>query len=343
MQTAIITGPQQIEIQEIGLPRLKPHQILVRVRAVGLCTWEQRFYRGAATSSYPFRGGHEVAGQVVEVGAEAATEVEPGDVVCLALTTRCGSCENCRRGLDNFCLHRNKTGPGQMWGPAGLSEYVVAEPYQVYRANPDLPFEQLALTEPVACVLRSAGLPPLACGDWVIVQGVGTMGLLHVQLLRQRGAQVLVVEPDPVRRVTALALGAAVTLDPLAEDWVAAARERTGGLGARAVFFTAGGAAAMAQGLDALAVGGWLCLYGSVHPPGTLALDPNDIHYRELVLTGTFSHTRASFRQAVAAISAGQIDLSPLVSVQVAFPEVRHGFELAIRPDTYRVVVMFEA
>jgi threonine dehydrogenase-like Zn-dependent dehydrogenase len=342
MQAAIFTGPKQIEIRNLGQPALMPHQILVKVRAVGLCTWEQRFYQGADSSSYPFRGGHEVAGEVVEVGPEAAAEVKPGDVVCLALTTRCGSCENCRRGLDNFCLHRNETGPGKIWGPAGLSEFVAVEPYQVYRANPDLPFEQLALTEPVACVARSAGRPPLAWGDWVIVQGVGTMGLLHVQLLRQRGAQVLVVEPDPARRETALALGAALVLDPLAEDWVEAVRARTGGLGTRAVFFTAGGAPAIEQGLDALAVGGWLCLYGSIHPKGTLAIDPNQIHYRELVLTGTFSHTRASFREAVAAISARRVDLSPLVSVCVPFPEVQHGFEMAIRSDTYRVVMTFE-
>jgi 2-desacetyl-2-hydroxyethyl bacteriochlorophyllide A dehydrogenase len=342
MQAAVFTGPQQIEIRNIGLPNPNPRQILVKVRAVGLCTWEQRFYRGTDSGSYPFRGGHEVAGEVVEVGPEAQIGVQPGDAVCLALSTRCGSCHNCRRGLENFCLYRNETGPGKIWGPAGLSEYVVAEADQVYRAGDGLPFEQLALAEPVACVLRSASLPPLAYGDWVIIQGVGPMGLLHVQLLKQRGAQVVVAEPDPERREVALELGADLALDPLAEDLVGAVRQQTGDLGARAVFFTAGGAPAIEQGLDALAVQGWLCLYGSVRPQATLAIDPNEIHYRELFLTGTFSHTRASFREAVQAISAGLVDLAPLVSARLPFSDLLPAFELAVQPDTYRVVVNFD-
>jgi 2-desacetyl-2-hydroxyethyl bacteriochlorophyllide A dehydrogenase len=341
MKTTVFTGPEQLEIREIDLPRLKPEQVLVKVKAVGLCTWEQRFYKGTDPGSYPFRGGHEVSGQVVEVGPAAITSIKPGDTVCLALATRCNNCYYCRRGLDNLCLHMNDTSSGEIWGPAGLSEYVIAETYQVYQVNSDRPFTQLALAEPVACVTRSVSLPPLEFGDVVIVQGVGIMGLLHVQLLKQRGVQVVVVEPDPRRLETALAGGADLAVDPLATNLAALAREQTQGIGAAAVFFTGGGGPAIEQGLAALAKGGWLCLYGSVYPKGTIEIDPNDIHYREIFFTGTFSHSRASFRQAVQAISAGQIDLSPFVSAEMPFPEVQAGFELAIRPDTYRVVVTF--
>ncbi len=338
VKTAVFTGPKQIEIQEVDLPSLKPDQILVKVRAVGLCTWEQRFYRGTDPSSYPFRGGHEVSGELVKVGPEAKTTAEPGDVVCLALTTRCGTCYYCRRGLDNFCVYSNDTAPGQIWGPAGLSEYVVAEDYQVYRANPELSFEALALAEPVACVVRSANTPPLEFGDVVIVQGVGIMGLLHVQLLKQQGVQVIVAEPDPARRETALAMGADFALDPRSSDFLPFVQDQTQMIGVQAVFFTGGGGPAIEQGLALLAKGGWLCLYGSVYPKGTIGIDPNEIHYRELFFTGTFSHTRASFRQAVAAISAGLVDLSPFISARVPFLQVEHGFELAITPDSYRVV-----
>lgn len=342
MKTAIFTGPKRIEIREIELPSLQPGQVLVRVKAVGLCTWEQRFYRGSHAGSYPFRGGHEVSGEVVEVGPQAKTGVRVGDAVCLALKTRCGSCYYCRRGLDNFCQYEaTAPGSGQAWGPAGLSEYVIAEDYQVYPAKPRLPFEQLALAEPVACVARSVSLPPLRLGDLAIVQGVGIMGLLHVQLLKQRAVRVLVAEPDPQRREAARAAGADFALDPLATDLAAVVYGQTEGIGAQAVFFTAGGGLAIQQGLAALAKGGWLCLYGSVYPKGPIGLDPNEIHYKELFLSGTFSHTNASFYQAVEMIGAGLVDLSPYVSACIPFPEVKRGFELAIRPDTYRVVVTF--
>jgi 2-desacetyl-2-hydroxyethyl bacteriochlorophyllide A dehydrogenase len=341
MKAAVFTGPKQIEIRDINLPTLKPEQVLIEVKAVGLCTWEQRFYRGVDPGSYPFRGGHEVSGQVIEVGPGAKTAVKPGDTVCLALSVRCNNCYYCRRGLDNMCPHSNDTGPGQIWGPAGLSDYVIAETYQVYKTDSQLPFEQLALAEPVACVTRSVSLPPLEYGDVVIVQGVGIMGLLHVQLLKQRGVQVVVAEPDVDRRQTALDLGADAALDPLSNDLAALVREQTNGIGAQAIFFTGGGGPAIEQGLKALAKGGWLCLYGSVHPKGMIEIDPNEIHYRELFFTGTFSHTRASFRQAVETISAGLLDLSPYVSACRPFPEVQQGFELAITPDTYRVVMTF--
>jgi 2-desacetyl-2-hydroxyethyl bacteriochlorophyllide A dehydrogenase len=312
MKAAIFSGPKQIEIREVDLPPLKPDQILVKVKAVGLCTWEQRFFQGVDPGSYPFRGGHEVSGQVVEVGPEAKTVIKSGDVVCLALATRCGSCYYCRRGLDNFCPHNNDTQPGQIWGPAGLSDFVIAEPYQVYRVDSQLAIEPLALAEPLACVIRSVSLPPLKFGDVVIVQGVGVMGLLHVQLLKQQGVRVIVAEPDPRRRKTALTLGADFALDPLSTDFTALVQDQTRGIGAQAVFFTGGGGPAIEQGLGVLAKGGWLCLYGSVHPKGTLEIDPNEIHYRELFFTGTFSHTRVSFRQAVESISAGLVDLSPM-------------------------------
>ena len=341
MQAAIFTGPKKIEIREVELPALKPDQILVKIRAVGLCTWEQRFYKGNDAGSYPFRGGHEVSGQVVKVGPAAMTSVKVGDTVCLALATRCQSCYYCRRGLDNLCPSNSQVPPGQIWGPAGLSDYVIAEAYQVYAVNSHLPFEQLALAEPVACVIRSVSLPPLEFGDTVMVQGVGTMGLLHVQLLKQRGLRVIVAEPNSERRETALKLGADLAIEPLANDLEAVVQEQTRGLGVQAVFFTGGGGPAVEQGVKTLVKGGWLCLYGSVHPQATITIDPNEIHYRELFFTGTFSHTRASFRQAVTAISAGLVDMSPYISARVPFPEVRAGFELAIRPDTYRVVVTF--
>lgn len=342
MKTAIFTKPKQIQIQEVELPPLKADQALVEVKAVGLCTWEQRFYRGDPSASYPFRGGHEVAGRVVEVGPEANIEARPGDTVCLALKNRCGNCYYCHRGLDNLCL--NPPGgnwPDGSWGPAGLSQYVIAEADQVYKANAALPFEQLALAEPVACVFRSVSLPPLQPGDLVIVQGVGIMGLIHTQLLRQMGMRVVVTEPDEGRRQAALNSGANFVLDPFAVDLADFVREQNSGVGAQAVFFTAGGGPAIRQGMEALAGGGWLCLYGSIHPKGPIEIDPNEIHYRELFFSGTFSHTRHSFRQAVRAISHQLVDLSGYISDRVPFEEVQRGFELAIRPDTYRVIVLF--
>ncbi|MCS7248149.1 MAG: alcohol dehydrogenase catalytic domain-containing protein [Anaerolineales bacterium] len=340
--TVIIPEPRKVEIRKVELPPLEPRQVLVKVKSCALCTWEQRFYLGASPQSYPFRGGHEVSGEVVEIGREAVPTAQVGDRVALAIMTRCGACESCRRGMDNFCemdSHGNE--PGQPWGPGGLSEYVILEDYQVYKAHSQADLNHLALSEPVACVIRSVSLPPLEGGDAVLVQGAGLMGLIHVLLLKRRGMKVMVTEPDERRRQRAAELGADLAIDPndLAFGERIASFCEKGKF--RAVFFTAGGIPAIRQALSLLDKGAWLCLYGSVHPKGTLEIDPNEIHYNEWVLTGTYSHTKKSFRQAVAMISEGLIDLSPFISERVEFPKVDYAFERAISPDTYRVVVTF--
>ncbi len=342
-RTTIFTGPGDLEVREIELPPLGPGQVLVKTRACALCTWEQRFYTGTAPDSYPFRGGHEVSGAVVEMGPDTVCEASVGDRVSLAIMTRCGACYYCRCGMDNFC--ENDDGghlAGQPWGPGGLSDLVVVRDYQVYRASPERDFAELALAEPVACVTRSVSRPPLQFGDVVVVQGVGVMGLLHVLLLKQRGVQVIVAEPDEARRQQALESGADSVCDPLDDDLEGVVKDLTVGRGVKAVFFTAGGVPAIRQALSLLNKGGWLCLYGSVHPQGPVEVDPNFVHYNELVITGTFSHTKSSFRQAVAMLSQGQLNTSIFVSERVPFPDVAYGFERAIRSDTYRVVMTFD-
>jgi len=341
-RTTIFNGPKQLEVREVELPALGDRQILVKVKACALCTWEQRFYKGSASEDYPFRGGHEVSGEVVELGSQAKTDARPGDGVSLAIMTRCGACDNCRRGMDNFC--ENDDGgriPGLPWGPGGLSDYLIVEDYQLYKATAPYNYAALALAEPVACVLRSVEAPPLEKGDTVLVQGVGMMGLLHVQLLQLCGARVLVSEPDTARRQKALEEGAIAAYNPLEEDGKQFVQEHTSGRGVKAVFFTAGGVPAIEAGIPLLAKRGWMCLYGSIHPKGPLTVDPNLIHYNELVVTGTFSHTKSSFRQAVALLAQGQVNTAPFISERVAFPNVDYAFERAISPDTYRVVVEF--
>jgi 2-desacetyl-2-hydroxyethyl bacteriochlorophyllide A dehydrogenase len=340
-RTAVFTGPEKIEIREIELPALAERQILVKVKACALCTWEQRFYKGSSPDDYPFRGGHEVSGEVVELGPGVKTDTKPGDGVALAIMTRCGACENCRRGMDNFCENDNNHLPGLLWGPGGLSEYVIVEDYQVLKASAPYDFPSLALSEPVACVLRSVSSPPLQYGDTVVIQGVGMMGLLHLILLKMRGVRVIVSEPDKTRLDRAMQLGATTGFNPLEDHGQDIIKSYTGGRGVRAVFFTAGGVPAIEAGLPLLAKGGWMCLYGSIHPKGMLCVDPNMIHYNEVVITGSFSHTKASFRQAVALLSQGQLSTTPFISERVKFPEVKYAFERAISRDTYRVIMDF--
>ena len=343
IRSAVLTAPKTVEIREYELPPVGPRQVLIKVKACAICTWEQRFYTGSAPEDYPFRGGHEVSGVVVEKGAQALCDAQEGDIVGLSIMNRCGVCDNCRRGMDNFC--ENDAGgvlEGAPWGPGGMSDYVLLDDYMVYRASECGDFGELSIAEPVACVLRSVALPNLLFGDTVMVQGAGIMGLLHVALLNKRGVRILVSEPDETRRNKALEVGAAMAVDPLEKGFAGFVKEYTSGRGMNAVYFTAGGGPAIIQALPLIAPGGWLCLYGSVHPKGPIEIDPNLIHYNEIFFTGTFSHTKHSFRQAVSMLSQSVVDVSPFITERIPFPEVERAFERAIAPDTYRVVLTFD-
>ena len=342
MRTTVFTGPEQVEVREIALPPLGDRQVLVQVKACAVCTWEQRFFRGSKPEDYPFRGGHEVSGVVIAKGPQALCGAAVGDPVALAIMTRCGQCYYCRRGMDNMC-ENDKGGYllGQPWGPGGMSEYVIAEDYQIYAATAGCDWSEVALAEPLACVSRSVRRSPVSFGDTVVVQGAGIMGLLHLLLLRMRGARVIVSEPDASRRAVALHMGATAAINPLSDDLVRYIRDLTAGHGAEAIFFTAGGVPAIKPAISALANGGWLSLYGSVHPKGDLSLDPNEIHYRELVVTGSFSHDKESFRESVSMLNRGLVNVSPFVSERVPFPNVEHAMRRAMAKDTYRVVLTF--
>ncbi len=342
-RTIEFVAAKEMRVLELELPPIGPRQVLLKTKGCALCTWEQRFYKGGSPDDYPFRGGHEVSAVVADIGPDCTADIQVGDLVAPALKTRCGSCYYCRRGLDNQC--ENDPGPrqpGQPWGPGGLSDYLIVEDYQVYRADPGVDPDHLALAEPVACVLRSVSRPALFPGDRVLIQGAGMMGQLHILLAKRRALEVIVSEPMPARREQALESGADVVLDPTDSHFREAILDRTGGYGANAVFFTAGGGPAIDQALKVVAKGGWLCLYGSVHPSGEINVDPNHIHYDELFVTGTFSHTRESYREAVELISQAQIDVSPFITERVPFPEGDYGFERAISSDTYRVLMRFQ-
>jgi len=339
---SILTGVKEIEFEEVPIPEPGPTQALVKVHACALCTWEQRVYAGIEKGFYPLLGGHEVSGVLVKAGEQVLTTAKPGDRVVAAMLTRCGQCISCRRGLDNICdnawANRPKHGPA---GPGGLSEYVLIEDYQLYPVdNGDVPFEELCLAEPLACVLRSVKKARVEPADNVIIIGAGIMGLLHLTLVQRLGARVIVSEPNPTRAAKARSLGAVATIDPASEDFVRRAKELTGGRGPDVIFCAIGIPAAIEQAVSAVGKGGRVMVYARVHPRDSMiTIDPNLFHGREITLTGTMSQDHEDFLQAVGLLSNCIVDMKPLVSAVYPFSQLKEALEAAISPETYRVIV----
>jgi len=338
---AVFVAPREIRFDELPIPEPGPRQALVKVKACALCTWEQRSYTGEEPF-YPLSSGHEVSGELVRLGDKVFTDAQIGDRVVASVLIRCGYCESCRRGMDNICDNSHKV----FWdkdvaGPAGLAEYLLLDDYQLYRANNGVLFEELCLAEPLACVIRSVRKSAVQRADRVVVVGAGIMGMLHLLLLKKAGVTVFVSEPDAQRAAFALEMGADGIIDPGNDSFVDKIRELTGGRGPNVIFCAVSVGAVVEQAVEAVAKGGRVHVYASIHPRGTkISVDPNLFHGKEITLTGTMSQDREDMRQAVDMIARGLIDLKPLISLRFPLLELQEALEAALRPDTYRVIVL---
>ena len=289
-------------------------------------------------------GGHEVSGELVALGKYVYSNAKPGDKVVAATLTRCGYCVSCRKGLDSNCDNALKPlKEDDVRGPAGLSEYVLIPDYQLYKGSNDVSYEELALSEPLACVIRSIHKAQVSYGENVVVVGAGIMGLLHLQMLKKSGARVIVSEPNPARSKFALEQGADAVIDPTTAPFGEQVKALTDGRGADVVFCAVSVGAAVEGAMEAVAKGGRVMVYASIHPRGTkISVDPNIFHNKEVTLTGTISQSRQDVLESVGMISKGLVDIKPYISMKFPLLQLHEAIEAALLPDTYRVFAINE-
>jgi L-iditol 2-dehydrogenase len=339
---ALITGPEQIEFEELPLESPGPDEVLVKVGACAICTWEKRAFTGADKRFYPLLGGHEIAGVVEAIGDDAGYNLSVGDRVAVSGLTRCGKCYSCRRGRDNRCDNTWQSGfvPGTPIGPGGLATHKIAKSYQVFKLSQDTDLAEGSLSEPLACVLRSIKKAQVEPGDYVVVVGGGVMGIAHLLLAKRQGATVILSEPDEGRRKRAIDLGADHVIDPNQEDFAEKVNAITDERGAEAIFDAVGKVPILENAINALSKAGRLHVYARVYPKGTnISIDPNIFHDKEIVLTGTMSQSREDFMQASEMIARGAIDVRPLISATFPMEKIVEAFQASTDPKNYRVVV----
>jgi threonine dehydrogenase-like Zn-dependent dehydrogenase len=338
MRAGVLVAPRVLEVRDFALPQPGPGEALVRVRATALCTWEQRTYQGIQHVTTPFVGGHETSGVVAAVG-DGVKLAHVGDRVALG-PVACDECYYCRRGFPARCT--NYVGRLELegaWGPWGLSEYKLVPARALFRIADDLTFEEAALAEPISCVVHSLRSLQPELGDDVVVIGAGPMGILNALVLKRRGVRVIVCELDLVRRQKARALGADVVLDPDDGGFVAQVKALTDGRGADAVVAAVGNAAVDEIAFEMVGKTGKVVLFASAHPSPALSVDHNLIHKNEVDVLGVEGKSVQDFATAVRLLSHRLIDVRPLIDRSVPLTDLETAFQLAIRPDTYRVVV----
>jgi L-iditol 2-dehydrogenase len=339
MRIGIMSGIRDIAVRDVAIPKPGPGEILVRLHATAICTWEQRSYSGAQHNSFPFVGGHESAGEIVAFGAGVTSELQIGERVSLGPSS-CGKCHWCLTGQDRACKqhYAGAVRYGEAWGPGGFAEYKAHPADGLYPVG-EAPYDQAALSEPLSCALHATRMLSPYVGEDVVVLGAGVMGLMNVIAAKKRGARVIVSEIDPERLARAGRVGADELIDASTTDPVARVKELTGGRGAEAVIAAIGHDTANEQGIAMLADRGRYVLFAAAHPEPSLTLAPNELHNHETGVFGVVSKDKQDFYAASRLIRYGQVDLAPLIDVHYPLEAVGDAMEHAVRPGTYRVIV----
>jgi len=336
-KAAVITNVHEVEIHDIPIPELGPREVLVKIGAASICSWEHRTYIGKQSPGFPFLGGHENAGEVVAI-ADDVTTISVGDRVTLG-PTKCGVCRACLRGEDKACVEHFKyfSLKGGELGPGGFLEYKVHREDGCFDVG-DAPYELACLAEPLSCAVHGVRLMGMSRGDTAVVFGAGPMGLLNALVLAHAGVDVAIVDMDPERLRVASDNGITKTIVS-SGDAVDAILEMFPG-GVDGVVTAIGSKSVNQQGLKVLQPRGTLCLFASAHPVEPLEVDPNWVHNSEVRIIGAVSADLEDHKKATDMIAAGEIDLSSIMEKTFPLSEAKAAFEYLSAKPSYRVALI---
>lgn len=329
MKAAIFKGPGNLQIEEVPTPVAGPGEMVLKVGANTVCGTDGRIMRGEKTAGVRIGVvlGHEISGYVSEVGAGVENFAE-GDLVGVMPTVPCGKCFYCVQGCENLCQDVELFGYGF---DGGLAEYIkipraAMERGGIFKASKQLDPVEVALAEPLGCVLNGAELYQPRVGDTVVVIGCGPIGLLHIQFCLHAGAsQVIVSDLSESRREIAKKFGAAVAVDPSQQDLQEVVREHTDGIGADIAVVCIGHPALLNDALGIVRKRGTVSAFAGFSKEALAQVDPNLIHYGELKVTGASNASRKSHQQALQLIAAGAIDVKSLHTGTYVLDDVKEG------------------
>ena len=272
---------ERIQLIEKDIPKPGPGEILIKVKAAGVCGTDAHIIKGESSSTPPVVLGHEYAGKVVELG-EGVTNAHHGDGISVDPNMFCHTCYYCHLGKSHLCQHLTALGVNI---DGGFAEYALVPATQAHLLPPNMSLEAGAFIEPVACCLRGIEQAMIQPGDEVAILGGGPIGLILLQLATIAGGRVTISEPVQSKWVMAKELGALQTVAPgdLAPDTF------------DVVIEAAGVKAAVEQSITIARRGGSIVWFG-VSPQGLkAAIEPHEVFRKELRISGSFinPHTHA--------------------------------------------------
>ena len=337
MKATRLYGPGDLRLEEVPVPEIGPHEVLIKVHVDGLCPTGVHAVERGRLWGEPGIGfpGHEFAGEVVAVGPHVK-DIKVGDRVVGELLIKCGRCYYCRIGKSNLCLNSR-------WvGYFSWAEYVKTYDFAVYKIPDNVSNEAATFTEPLSCCLNAIMPLNIRPGDDVLIIGSGPMGLLLAQLaMTLKGARVIVSDINDKRLEFAAKFNIRDRINPLKENQVEKVKELTDGLGASAVIVTVGDTKVQEEAMKLVRPGGVVNFFAGVHGvrESLISINSNLVHYGEVTVTGSFDKTSEHFMRALKLISIGAVKVEELITHKFPLDDVHKAMEVFRRREGIKIMI----
>ena len=312
MQALVWEGPRQMNIRDVADPQPAPNEVLIKVIYSGICGSELGGYLGHnSLRKPPLIMGHEFAGEIVSMGAQAA-EIRPnlsvGQRVTVNPLISPPWSTAALKGRHNLTLPRNIIG---IQRPGSYAQYVTAPASNVYPLPDGMTLEHAALTEPMACALRAAKLSGCTATDSVLITGLGPIGLLVMQVVKAFGVkEIFATDTDADRRTFGEKFGVHV-LNPQTDNVVETVRKATNGAGVDMAIDAVGATATRRECIEAVTPGGKVIFTG-LHSEES-NIQANYIIRNEINIQGSFAYTPVDFEDAFDWLVKGRIEIDPWI------------------------------
>ncbi|MBL9176122.1 MAG: zinc-binding dehydrogenase [Verrucomicrobiales bacterium] len=345
MKAAVYLGKEQLPVLDVPDPVPGEGEMLLEIEACSVCGTDLRTVRHGDAKIVPPRIlGHEFCGRIVESRAPDS-DLGPGDRVVMYIVLVEGTDRYVEMGRENLTSRRTTMSYHYdgAFAPRMRVPALAVRNRNLFRVSSDIPSEVMSLAEPLGCCMNAHSRLGVGLKDTVVVMGAGPIGIMHAALARLQGAQrVLVLDPNPARLETARGfdIDGAILVTPDGAHR-GAVLDATGGLGPDVVIVAVSSAGAQDDALAMAARAGRVNFFAGLPKSNPVApLDVNQIHYKELVVSGSFSEKKSDFQAAFALLHSGRFPADRIITHRLPLARIGEAFPLMERGEALKVCIL---
>lgn len=339
-------APEDLRLEDVPEPTCGTDEVKIRVKNCSTCGTDVKIRKNGHQNLTPPRIiGHEIAGEVVEVGSGVAGDWKPGDRVQVIAAVPCGKCHECRKGWMAVC--QNQTSVGYQYD-GGFAEYMIV-PREVLAVDgmnriPDgVGFAEASAAEPFACAINAQEQLGIEPGDDVVIFGAGPIGCLHVRIARgvHGAGRIILVDINSERlKMSADAVQPDVVINASEVNIVEEILKLTGGRGADVIITATPANVTQEQAVSMAARNGRISFFGGLPKTNpTITLDSNLVHYRQLHIHGANGSAPEHNRRALDYIASGEVPVADLITRRIRLRDVMDAFGIVERGEAIKVTV----